>query len=173
MDERKRELLKRLEAFFSKDEDIDEVSLFTKEELETPMDVLRVLITGYGPGLMDVLVECSFLPLPDTEVLYFNTVITVRMDVPQEGVSALSGAIAKLNFFLPYGGFAVNGDGSMLVYKSSTAFLSENPDDKLYELMELSADTSVLVAENYTEMLSQVADGQLTLNDFLETLSQE
>ncbi len=173
MDDRKRNLLDRLEGYFTADEDIEEASLFTKDELNSPMDVLRILITDYGPGLTDVLAECYFLPLQDTEVLYYDTVITILMDVPAEAVPALSGAITKLNFFLPYGGFALNGDGSMLVYKASAALLSKDDDEKLYEAMELSTDTAILTAESYTDLLSQVADGSLSLNDFLETLPQE
>ncbi len=172
MDERKRELLKQLETFFNEDEDIAEVSLFTKEELETQMDVLRLLIIDYGPDLMDVLAECSFLPLQDTEVLYFSTVLTIRMDIPKEGLSSLSGAVSRLNFFLPYGSFSVSGDGTMLVYKATAAFPSEWDDDKLYKLMEISADSALFVAESYTEVLSQVADGKMPLSDFISTLPQ-
>lgn len=170
MDERKLELLKRLEAYFNEDEDIEETSIFTKDELETPMDVLRTLITDYGSNLTDVLVENSFLPLEETEVLYFNTIITIKADVPAEGVPSLSSAIAKLNFFLPYGAFSINADGSMLVYRSTDAILSKDDDDKLYEQMELSADTAILVAEGYAGQLSDVADGALLLSDFLDTL---
>ncbi len=170
MDERKRELLKRLETFFAEDEDIEEASLFTKEELKTPMDVLRILITDYGPGLMDVMAECSFLPLEDTEVLFFNTVLTVKMDVPAAGVSALSGAIAKLNFFLPYGGFALSGDGKVLIFKNSVAVPSEDSDDSIYKLMKISTDTSILMAENYSYLLTQVASGDMMLSEFLATL---
>ena len=170
MDERKRELLNRLEAFFKDDEDTEEVSLFTKEELNAPMDVLRLLITDYGPGLMDVLVEFSFLPLNETEVLFFSTVITIKMNVPKDGVSALSGAIARLNFYLPYGAFALSSDGSMLIYKSVVPLRSDKSDDELYETMELSADNSILVPESYTDLLVQVSEGRMLLNEFIGSL---
>ncbi len=172
MDERKRELLKKLETFFNEDDGVAEVSLFTKEELDTPMDVLRLLITDYGPGLMDVLAECSFLPLQDPDVLYFTTVITVRMDIPEAGLSSLSGAVSRLNFFLPYGGFSVSGDGTMLIYKACAAFPSGWEDEQLYKLMEISADSALYTAESHTGPLSQVADGQLALSDYLTTLPQ-
>ena len=54
MEDRKLELLKKLEKSFADDPDIEEVSVFTKEELNAPMDVLRMLVTDYGPGLIDV-----------------------------------------------------------------------------------------------------------------------
>ena len=57
MSDRKKQLLERLETFFVNDEEVEEASIFTAEELGTPMDMLRVLVTGYGPGLMDVLAE--------------------------------------------------------------------------------------------------------------------
>ena len=81
MDDRKRKLLKELENFFREDEDIDEASLFTAEELEAPMDMLRVLVTGYGPGLIDILAEYSFIPLPSEsdEIWYFSSVFTLDM----------------------------------------------------------------------------------------------
>jgi hypothetical protein len=172
MDERKQQLLKQLEAYFQNDEDIEDISLFTKEELGTSMDVLRALITGYGADLTDVLAEFSFLPFQNTEVLYFNTVITIRLDVPQEGVTALSGAVSKLNFYLPYGNFAISCDGSILIYKSSTAFPSDWDDNKLYELIETSADIALSVAESHIGLLSDVADGKMSLSEFTDTLPQ-
>ena len=45
--ERERNLLQMLEK--SIENDFDEMSLFTSEELETEMDVFRVLETGYDP----------------------------------------------------------------------------------------------------------------------------
>ncbi len=172
MDERKQKLLKQLEAYFQNDEDVEDISLFTKEELGTSMDVLRALITGYGADLTDVLAEFSFLPFQDTEVLYFNTVLTIRVDVPKEGVTALSGAISRLNFYLPCGSFAISSDGSILIYKTSAAFPSEWDDNKLYELIELSADTALSVAESHVGLLSDVADGKMSLSEFTDTLPQ-
>ncbi len=172
MDERKQKLLKQLEAYFQNNEDTEDVSLFTKEELGTSMDVLRALITDYGTDLTDVLAEFSFLPLQNTEVLYFNTVLTIRVDVPNEGVTALSGAVSKLNFYLPYGSFAISRDGSILIYKSCTAFPSDWDDKELYELIETSADTALSVAESYIGLLSDVADGKMSLSEFLDTLPQ-
>ncbi|MCR5789630.1 MAG: hypothetical protein K6G83_07050 [Lachnospiraceae bacterium] len=179
MEKRKRELLQRLETFFKNDEDIEEASLFTAEELQVPVDMLRVLVLDYGPDPIDVLAEYSFLPVSGgEEVWYFSSVLTIMSDVPKEGVPALSCALAKLNFYLPYGSFALSGDGKMLIYKSVTAVRAdsksagEDPDDRLYEEIELAADTALLVPEGYTGLLRQVADGTLLLDDFLTMLPQ-
>jgi hypothetical protein len=172
MDERKLELLKQLEAYFKNDEGTEDISIFTKEELGTSMDVLRALITDYGTELTDVLAEFSFLPLQDTEVLYFNTVLTIRVDVPKEGVAALSGAVSRLNFYLPYGSFAISSDGSLLIYKSCSAFPSNWDGQKLYELIETSADTALFVAESHIGTLSDIADGKMSLSEFIDTLPQ-
>ncbi|MCR5747861.1 MAG: hypothetical protein K6G03_09140 [Lachnospiraceae bacterium] len=173
MEEKKRKFLTQLEKFFKDDEDVEEVSLFTKEELGTPMDVLRALLTGYGPGMIDVLAEFSFLPIEGAdEVWYFNTVITIMTNVPKDGASALAGAISRLNFYLPYGGFCLSPDGTMLTYKSVTALRTDHPEKKLYEDIELSADTALLVPENYTYLLIKVAEGSMLLSEFIDTLPE-
>ena len=174
MEERKRNLLKQLEKFFKEDEDIEEASLFTKEELETPMDVLRVLVTGYGPALIDVLAEYSFIPMPGEadEVWYFSSVLTIETDIPKEGAAALSNAIARLNFYMPYGGFCLSPDGSMLTYKSVTALRSDEKDETLYKDIELSADTALFVPENFTDSLLRIADGRMPLSEFIAMLPE-
>jgi hypothetical protein len=174
MEERKRDLLKRLEKFFKEDEDIEEASLFTKEELETPMDVLRVLVTGYGPALIDVLAEYSFIPMPGEvqEVWYFSSVLTIETDIPREGAAILANAIARVNFFLPYGGFCLSPDGSMLTYKSVTALRADENDETLYKDIELSADTALLVPENFTDSLLRIIDGRLPLSEFMAMLPE-
>lgn len=173
MEERKFKLLKQLEAFFKEDETVEEASLFTKEELETPMDIVRALLTDYGPGLMDVLAEYSFIPFEGPqEVWYFSSIITIKMDVPKDGVSALCGAISRLNFYLPYGAFCINAAGDLLIYKSVTAIRTDHNDKEIYENMELSADTALLVAEEHTDMLVKVANGTMLLDDFIDTLPQ-
>ncbi len=173
MEERRRNLLKKLEGFFQEDEDIEEVSLFEAKELNTPMDMVRALVTGYGPKLMDILAEFSFLPLGgEDEVWYFTSILTILTEIPPEAVPAVSGAIAKLNFYLPYGNFALSTDGEMLIYRSVAALRSDHDDQILYDDIELSADTALLIAESYTGLLSDVAEGSLLLDDFVAMLPQ-
>ncbi|MBO6137613.1 MAG: hypothetical protein J6O71_03280 [Lachnospiraceae bacterium] len=173
MSERKKQLLKRLEEFFKNDEGAEDASIFTAEELGTPMDMLRVLVTGYGPGLIDVLAEYSFIPFEGPEeVLYFSSVITIMTDIPKDGVIPLSAATARLNFFLPYGSFCISGDGKMLVYKSVAALRADHDDKKLYEDIELAADTALLAAEDHSFLLMQVAEGELLLEDYLAGLPE-
>ena len=94
--ERKRQLLTKLEEFFKDDEDVEEVSLFTAQELEAPMDVLRAFLSDYGPGRIDVLAEFSFLPFEGPEeVLYFSAVLTIMSEMPKDAVPAVAGAIAR------------------------------------------------------------------------------
>ena len=174
MNKRKRELLTELEKFFKEDEDIEEVSLFTAEELETPMDVLRVLVTGYGAELNDILAEYSFIPMPGEadEIWYFSCVLTIGTELPKEGMTPLANAIARLNFYLPYGCFCLSNDGGMLIYKSVTALRSDEKDETLYKDIELSADTALLVPESFIDLLMRVADGRMGLNEFIAALPE-
>ena len=171
MKERKRQLLTRLEEFFKNDEDIDEVSFFTSDETGAPMDVLRLLLTNYGPGRADVLAEFSFLPFEGPEeVLYFSSVVTILTTMPKDAVPAVAGAIARLNFYLPYGSFGINSEGNMLIYKSVATLRADHDDKILYESMELAADTSLLIPEQSTYDLIRIAFGELLLNEYLEKL---
>ena len=173
MSDRKKQLLNRLENFFKNDEDVEEASIFTAEELGTPMDMLRVLVSGYGPELIDVLAEYSFIPFEGAdEVWYFSSIITIMTDIPEDGVLPLSAAIARLNFFLPYGSFCISRDGKMLVYKSVTALRADHDDKTLYEDIELAADTALLAAEDQSFLLMQVAEGELLLEDYLAGLPE-
>ena len=171
MAERKRVLLERLEKYYKEDEDVTQASVFTGKELGVPMDVLRVLVGSYGAGLMDILGEFSFLPVEGDEVWFFTSVLTIMLDVPKESVPSLAIAIAKLNFYLPYGAFCLSGDGKMLTYKAATTIRSDRDDDKIYEDMELAAETSLLVPENYVFALEQIADGKLLMNYFVKMIT--
>ena len=171
MSDRKKALLERLEAFFGNDEAVEEATIFTGEELGTPMDVLRVLVPDYGAGLLEILGEFSFLPLEGPEeVLYFSSLLTLMINIPEAAVPALSAAISKLNFYLPYGNFCLSKDGTILVYKTVSVLRADHDDEILYEDMELAADTALLIPEKHLYLLQQVAEGTLLLNDFLEML---
>jgi hypothetical protein len=173
MNDRKRALLERLEAFFQNDEDVEEAMIFTGEELGTSMDVLRVLVPDYGAGLLDILGEYSFLPVEGSEeIMYFSSVLTLMVNIPGEAVPALSIAISKLNFYLPFGSFCLSKDGAMLVFKNISLLRSDHDDEKLYEDMELAADNALYIPERYLFLLQQVADGTLLLDAFLEMLPE-
>ena len=58
--EEKRNLLNRLAGELGQAEDVERASLFTAEELEAPMDVVRCLITETGADLLDLLVVFLF-----------------------------------------------------------------------------------------------------------------
>jgi hypothetical protein len=171
MNERKKALMEKLEAFFQNDESVEEATIFTGEELGTPMDVLRVLVPDYGAGMLDILAEYSFLPVGEPEeVMYFSSVLTLLINIPAGAVPALSIAISKLNFFLPYGNFCLSKDGTTLIFKNISVLRSDHDDEKLYEDVELAADTALLIPERYLYMLQRVAEGTLQLNEFLDML---
>ena len=173
MEDRKLELLKKLEKSFEDDPDIEEVSLFTKEELNAPMDVLRMLVTDYGPGLIDVLAEFSFIPFEgEAEVWYFSSVVTIKNNIPKDAVSALAGAAARLNFFLPYGSFGINPSGDTLAFKNVTLIKTADPDKNVLESMELAVDRALFIPEGYSELLIGVAEGRVLLSDFIDSLPE-
>ncbi len=171
MNEKKQKLLKKLEAYFKADESIEEASFFSGEELGMPMDMVRAIICDYGPGLMDILAEFYFLPLKeDDEIWYFTSVLTIKMQLPAEGIPSLTGAISRLNFYLPIGSFCISNDGSLLVYKSVVPVIASDTEKHQYTQIEQNADTAIMVPESYTDLLVRVSDGRLLLKDFLKML---
>ena len=98
--------------------------------------------------------------------------LTIETDIPREGAAILANAIARINFFLPYGGFCLSPDGSMLTYKSVTALRADENDETLYKDIELSADTALLVPENFTDSLLRIIDGRLPLSEFMAMLPE-
>ncbi len=173
MNERKKAWLERLEAFFQNDESVEEATIFTGEELGTPMDVLRLLVPDYGAGMLDILAEYSFLPVGEPEeIMYFSSVLTLLIEIPAGAVPALSIAISKLNFYLPYGSFCLSKDGTMLIFKNVSLLRSDHDDEKIYESIELAADNALFIPEKYLYLLQQVVEGTLLLNDFLDMLPE-
>ncbi len=170
MNEKKKKLLSGLETFFKNDDTIDEVSLFTSEELGASVDVLRCLVTGYGPGLHPVMIEYFFLPVSGKDILYFSSVLTIRQNLPKVGLTALSGAISRLNFYLPCGAFSFSSNGDNLIYKNVIPLPSKMTEKQLGQLIELAADTALFIPESYVEPVLKVAYGDLTLDEFIESL---
>ena len=171
MGDRKLELLKKLEKSFADDPDIEEVSVFTKEELNAPMDVLRMLVTDYGPGLIDVLAEFSFIPFEgEAEVWYFSSVVTIANNIPQHAVSSVAGAVSRLNFLLPYGSFGINPAGDTLVFKNVTLIKTADPDKNILDNMELAVDRALFIPESHTDLLIGIAEGRVLLSDFIDSL---
>lgn len=172
MDEKKKELLKVLEEEFKGDVDFGEVSFFTKEELNSPVDILRAEIAEFGTDSVSVLGEFFFLPLEDDGILYFTSVITLSGTVPEEVVTDLCKAVAKVNYLLPTGCFALGDHDKNLVFRLSVPVFADD-DVKRQELaVSNAADTAVFMADRYEGFLKLVINNEMTVDEMIETVQR-
>ena len=114
MSDKRNELLKIINEQLQDAEDFEEVSLFTKDELDAPVDIVRGMLTEVGTELVSVLAEFFFLPYEDEEMLYFTSAITVTDEILKDELVDISMAVARINFDLPCGGFSIGPDGESL-----------------------------------------------------------
>ncbi|MBQ4481649.1 MAG: hypothetical protein II966_00300 [Lachnospiraceae bacterium] len=171
MDKKKIELLKTLEGEFKEADDIGEVSLFTKEELGA-VDILRAEIAEFGTDLVSVLGEFFFLPFEEDEVLYFTSVITLSGSITEDIVPDLAGAVARLNYILPCGCFAIGDNDKNLIYRFSVPIFGD--EDKKRQEMEMSnaANTAILIAEKYEGYLKLVMNDNMTVDEMIKTVQK-
>jgi hypothetical protein len=163
--ERERNLLQMLEK--SIENDFNEMSLFTSEELGTEMDVFRVLETGYGSALTDALGEFFFRPYDDSEsdVMLFSAVITLTTKLTAKYVPTLAAGIAKLNFYLPCGGFAINADETTLAFRLSQVCYKSQSDEEILRQLKDCVGLAFGAPEQYAGMLLKMAEGGVSLKE--------
>ncbi len=170
MESRKKELLEALEAELKTDDSIGEMSVFSAKELNVPMDILRAEVTGFGPDLVSVLGEFFFFPFEDENTLYFTTVITLSSTVPAEAAPDLAGAVARLNYYLPCGCFALGAEDKNLVYRY-TALLdaADKKEDQIKDIIR-TYDIALGVADRFYPNLLLVIRNEMTVSEMMDSL---
>ena len=170
MKDRKNELLKELEAGLKEDSGIGEISMFTAEELETPMDILRSEITGFGPGLISVLGEFFFLPIEDDDHFFFSTVITLSGTVPPEAAPDVASAVARLNYYVPVGCYALGDDDKNLIFRL-TALINISDDIKKQSgEIRKAVNIALGAGEKYFGYLLMVINNEISVDDMMKML---
>ena len=172
MNERKMELLRGLEAEFKEADDIGEVTVFKSEELGGIADMLRAEIPEFGTDLVSVLGEFFFLPFEENEVLYFTSVITLSGSITEDIAPDLAIAVARLNYILPCGCFALGDNDKNLIFRFSVPVFGD--EDKKRQEMEVSnaANTAILVAEKYEAYLKLVMNNDMTVDEMIKTVQK-
>ncbi len=161
MDEKKRELLTRFANELNDAEDVENSSLFTADELGTDVDVVRCLIKETGSDLIDTLGEFFFLPIGNEEVSYFTTMITIIDEMEPDEAAAFAEAVARINFFVPVGSFAIDEEESGLVFKYAVPIMDDASDDEKLKYMLTAFNASLGIVDKYEGYLMLVATGEL------------
>ncbi|MCR5775343.1 MAG: YbjN domain-containing protein [Lachnospiraceae bacterium] len=172
MEKRKLEILQMLETDLRENWEMGEMSIFNREELNVPVDLLRVEIPGFGADLVSVLGEFFFLPFEDTEVLFFSSVITLTTQLPSQAVTDVLAGIARLNYYLPCGCFALGDDDKILVYRFTVPIVGEEDIEKQYEDASIAVDTAITTAETFEGQLKLLIKGDITVEDLIYPFKQ-
>ena len=170
MESIKNELLESLETKLKEDDGIGEMSLFTADELGAPMDVLRAEVAEFGPDLVSVLGEFFFIPFEDEELLYFTTVLTLSSTVPKEAVPDVAAAVARLNYYLPCGCYALGDDDQNLIYRCTA--LIDGSDDREHQAASVSntAFASLSIAEKFLGYLLLVLKNEISVDEMVDMM---
>lgn len=166
-----RELLNKLADELNKVEDIEEASVFTSEELGTAMDMVRCLIKETGADLIDTMGECFFLPLDEeAEVSYFTTMITIIDEMDPEDSVHLAEAVARINFFLPVGSFAIDDEDRGLIFKYAVPVMNDASDEDKMKSMLTAVNVSLGVVDKYEGFLMLVATEELDPDKMMDLI---
>ena len=171
MSDRKNELLEALEAQLKEDDDFGEMSIFTGEELGTPMNMLRAEIPDFGPDLVSVLSEFFFLPIEDEDNLLFTTVISLSNTVPPEAAPDVAAAAARVNYLLPCGCFALGNEDKNFVYKNTAVLSNKDSKDEQLKEIKRSVDASLGSAETFYSYLLPVFKNDITVDEMINMLN--
>ena len=171
MDNRKQMLLQSLMKVLEDYDDMEDIALQDAEAEGTSFKVLRATVTGFGVQLLDAVVECVFMPIGNAdEELYFSLVLTLADDLPAEHVDELAAAVARVNYILPGGCFAIGNADKNLVYRYTLPMTASSDDTQLGKQMELALDMGLVVAERFASSLALVALGQMSVEEMFRTI---
>ncbi|MCR4654905.1 MAG: hypothetical protein K5770_01530 [Lachnospiraceae bacterium] len=166
----KKELLNALEERLKADGDIGQTVMLNAEDLGSSMDVLRAEILEFGPDLMNVLGEFFFMPFEDEGLMFFTSVITYSDSVPREAAADIAAAVARLNYYIPCGCYALGNDDKNLIYRYTAIMLNSEEKERLTQAVISAAYSSVSVAEKYLGYLLLVLKGEITVEEMVKMM---
>ena len=135
-------------------------------------DMIRSFHPYYGEIEDGATCEYYFMPSPEgSEMHYFTAVMTLAYDIDSKYIPAVSEAITKLSFYMPTGTFVMNKQGTILAFKVSQILPDDLDEDSCVSLMNVAASHAIQLPERYTQVLLQLADGRLSLEQFLMLIS--
>ena len=144
----------------------------TEESGDADVEILRVIVDDYGVDGAPVLAEFFFLDTDNAaeDTLYFNCVINLSTELSKEKLPDLFAAISKLNFYLSGGGFAVDSEETILVYRTMVQMPKDFGVDKLNAMMSSTAAHALQFLEPYASVMIQIAEGRGGLDSLLSML---
>lgn len=97
--------------------------------------------------------------------------ITLSASVPKEAVSDVAAAVARLNYYLPCGCYALGDEDKNLVYRYTALINSKDDKKKQAEAVITSANAAIAVAERYMGQLLLVIKDEITVDEMVDMLT--
>lgn len=91
--------------------------------------------------------------------------------VPKEAVSDVAAAVARLNYYLPCGCYALGDEDKNLVYRYTALINSKDDKKKQAEAVITSANAAIAVAERYMGQLLLVIKDEITVDEMVDMLT--
>lgn len=159
-------------SFYKIAEDLKE-NLIAARVLEMeeglPGPVLTVIYNDMGADADEVLADYTVIAGEDDEtVAYIESFLTFTEELSKEHLPLVYEAISKINFYLPYGGFAVNEDTNVLGFKFGMPISMDLSEETLFEAINLCVTGGHLQADNYMFPLLQISEGNMSPDEVLE-----
>ena len=152
----------------------DLAGIIQTESGDGQVDLLDTSLFHFGDGTKPCQAEFYFRPASEDPEggQIFCAVITLLRDIPYEQVPELALALSILNFYLETGCFALNKPADLLVYKNTGSFSGEITEEALVQECLLFVENTLKVAVKYHETVLALADGTLSLNDFMDMIEE-
>ncbi|MBE5913403.1 MAG: hypothetical protein E7274_05035 [Pseudobutyrivibrio ruminis] len=163
---RERQLLKLLLA--DMEEAHMEPEYFENAVPQSNTDMIRTFHPYYGEVEEGIIGEYYFMPSgASKDMYYFTAVMTLANDIDPKYIPVVTEAISKLNFYMPVGSFVLNKTGDILAFKVSEILSNDIDIESSVKLMNLASSHAIQLPERYVQVLLQLADGSLSLEQFL------
>ncbi len=157
-------------AVYGDRSDIDEI-----EWKGGKLDVLTAILTRFGEHLDTCMGEYFFQPVagdPD-QGQYFCAVISLKADVPLKQIPQLAFAVSITNFYLETGCFVLNKPTDLLAYRNTRTFRGDTPEEFLLRDCVLVMEEAREIASKYCTPLLALAEGSMTLEEYMELVKTE
>lgn len=138
-----------------------------KEESGIEDGILAILFDELGSNSDEAFGEFFFSPVitDEDEVQYFNCVIVLTQDIDKDKLPLLYEAFAYINFYIPYGAFAIDADHESIVYRYTQALPIRMKDEDLYAQIQIAMGNAISMADSNINLVLSLEDGTMDLED--------
>ncbi len=138
-----------------------------KEESGIEDGELAILFDELGSNNDEAFGEFFFNPIMSDEdaVQYYTCLIILTEEVDKDKLPLLYEALTFINYYLPFGCFAIDGDNESIVYKYVQALPINMKDDALYEQIQIAMGNAITIADSNINLVLSIEDGTMDMDD--------